>query len=174
MAAACHDGKVYIFSLGAQEIKLAHTLKGSKQFVSHVDWSCDSRFLRTNDGSYDLLYYDISTGKQEPFGNMTLKDTEWQTQSCTISWATQGIWSKGLEGTDINHCDKSKEKHADGYGLLACGDDFGKVKLFRYPCMVEPSLPITLNGHCSHVTKVKFGQQNEYLFAAGGNDSTVI
>ena len=67
----------------------------------------------------------------------------------------------------------------DGYHLLAAGDDFGKVKLYRYPSMVEPSQYLECKGHSSHVTKVKFGpipnnKQAQYLISTGGNDTAVI
>jgi len=28
-------------------------------FITHMDWSLDSSILRTNDGSYELLFYDV-------------------------------------------------------------------------------------------------------------------
>jgi hypothetical protein len=37
------------------------------------------------------------------------------------------------DGTDINYVDRSKKQHKDGYHLLALGDDFGKVRILRYP-----------------------------------------
>jgi echinoderm microtubule-associated protein-like 1/2 len=58
----------------------------------------------------------------------TLRDTEWATQSCTISFETIGIWPEGADGTDVNIACKSKDKT-----LIATGDDFGKVKLYSYP-----------------------------------------
>jgi hypothetical protein len=38
--------------------------------------------------------------------------------------------------------------------VLATADDFGFVKLFRYPCPQERANFKKYNGHSSHVTKV--------------------
>jgi len=31
----------------------------SSAFITHMDWSLDSSALRTNDGSYELLFYNV-------------------------------------------------------------------------------------------------------------------
>lgn len=159
-------------------------MSASTAFISHVDWSADSNYLRTNDGSYELLYYDVKSKNQvvnavrnaSQSNKPIMKDVEWATTTCPITWATQGVWARGMDGTDINHCDRSGDSHPDGYQLLATGDDFGQVKIFRYPAMVEPSQAVVCRGHSSHVTKVKFGAVSgqSMLFSTGGNDGCVI
>lgn len=57
-----------------------------------------------------------------------MRDTEWATNKCTISFTTAGIWPENADGTDVNNCDRSH-----GGNLLATGDDFGKIKLYSYP-----------------------------------------
>ena len=54
----------------------------------------------------------------------------WNTWTCTHGFPVQGIWS-GVDYTDVNTCDRSH----DG-SIIATGDDFGNVKLFKYPCTV--------------------------------------
>lgn len=43
-----------------------------------------------------------------------------------------GIWPDGSDGTDVNAAHRSKCGR-----YLATSDDFGMVKLFNYPCVVE-------------------------------------
>ena len=43
-----------------------------------------------------------------------------------------GIWPDGADGTDVNSVDRAKGKQ-----LVATGDDFGNVNLYRYPCVSE-------------------------------------
>jgi len=57
-----------------------------------------------------------------------LRNVDWMTHTCVISFETIGIWPEGADGTDVNNCTRS----GDGK-LLATGDDFGKVKLFSHP-----------------------------------------
>jgi len=58
--------------------------------------------------------------------------------------------------------------------VLATGDDFGKVNLFKYPCVQEKSASKSFIGHSSHVTEVKFSASDKYVISTGGNDKTVI
>jgi hypothetical protein len=57
-----------------------------------------------------------------------LKDVQWATDTCRISFNSVGIWPEGADGTDINNCARSH----DG-SLLVTGDDFGTVRLYQYP-----------------------------------------
>jgi microtubule-associated protein-like 6 len=58
--------------------------------------------------------------------------------------------------------------------LLATGDDFGQVKLFKYPCVKEKADFNDYYGHSSHVTKVKFSADDKLVFSTGGGDKTVM
>lgn len=57
-----------------------------------------------------------------------MRDIEWATNNCTITFQTIGIWPEGADGTDVNNCAKSRDCR-----LLVTADDFGKVKLYNYP-----------------------------------------
>lgn len=45
-------------------------------------------------------------------------------------WDVLGIWPQCSLGSDINSVDKMKNQN-----VIATGDDFSKIKLFRYPCV---------------------------------------
>jgi microtubule-associated protein-like 6 len=79
-----------------------------------------------------------------------------------------------MDGSDINGVARTKQPHKDGYHLLATADDFSKVKVFRYPSMIEESEFVEGTGHSSHVTMVCFSQDDKYLFSAGGNDTCIF
>lgn len=70
---------------------------------------------------------NASTCRQIPHSSQ-FRDTEWATNTCTITFNTIGIWPENADGTDVNFCDRSHSGK-----LLATGDDFGKVKLYSYP-----------------------------------------
>lgn len=57
-----------------------------------------------------------------------MRDVEWATSTCTLSFATLGIWPEGADGTDVNTCSKANQT-----AVLATGDDFGKIKMFSNP-----------------------------------------
>ena len=58
--------------------------------------------------------------------------------------------------------------------MLASADDFGKVKLFKFPSPVEDSECKKYSGHSSHVTNVRFHRTAPYLFSTGGNDKALF
>lgn len=70
---------------------------------------------------------NASTCRQIPQSSQ-MRDVEWATNTCTITFTTVGIWPENADGTDVNYCDRSHNGT-----LLATGDDFGKVKLYTYP-----------------------------------------
>lgn len=86
----------------------------------------------------------------------------------------QGIWPPATSGDDINYVCRSNEKTPGDYHLLGVGDDFGKVKLMRYPSIQKGSQAVEGVGHSSHVTCVKFGPTDSYLYSAGGEDNCVF
>ena len=65
-------------------------------------------------------------------------------------------------------------KHPDGYHLVATSDDFGKVKILRYPSTVKNSDSVVGDGHSSHVTTVKFSLDDKFIYSTGGEDNCVF
>lgn len=76
-----------------------------------------------------------------------MRDTEWASQTCTLSFQTLGIWPENADGTDVNTSDRSKDK-----SIIATGDDWGRVKIYNYPTaqpkviyLLKHSIKIKLN-----------------------------
>lgn len=68
----------------------------------------------------------------------------------------------------MNAVDRSHSGH-----LVATSDDFGKVNVFRYPCLYG-SVPAVYSGHSSHVMNVRWSLGDQYLLSAGGNDKCIF
>lgn len=131
--------------------------------------------IRTTDGSYELLFYDVAAGTQVPGGASAYRDTLWATQTCVLGWGVQGIWHTPQDGSDINACDYTIAPAFDlGYQLCATGDDDGLVKLFRYPSCIEESKAVAGKGHCAHVMGVKLAPDASKVWSIGGNDTAII
>lgn len=113
------------------------------------------------------MFSDTSSGKQVTSAS-ELKDVKWATWTCTLGWPVQGIWPPCADGTDINAVDRSHSGH-----LLATSDDFGKIKLFRYPCLPNAKSNV-YSGHSSHVMNVRWTLGDQYLLTAGGNDKCIF
>ena len=66
-----------------------------------------------------------------------------------------------------------KHESADGVagaGYIATGDDFSMVKLFCSPVVADDAPYRAYRGHASHVTCVRFSQDDRLLFSVGGID----
>jgi WD40 repeat protein len=144
-------------------------MKGHTSTVTHFDWSLDGKTLMSNCTSYSILFFDALLGKHNPSGASAFKNEMWSSWTCTLGWPVQGIFPPTADGSDINACDRSP----DGT-VLATADDFGKVKLFRYPCPVPRGLFVEFRGHSSHVTNCRFVKNTPYLISTGGNDKSIF
>ncbi|XP_053981490.1 echinoderm microtubule-associated protein-like 2 isoform X7 [Hylaeus volcanicus] len=178
LALGSRDNYIYIYQVNGDATKYSRVgrcmpkrirrRRGHSSFITHLDWSIDGQYLRSNSGDYELLYWNPGVCRQIPQPS-ALRDIEWTSHSCIISFETIGIWPEGADGTDVNNCSRSSDSK-----LLATGDDFGKVKLFSYPACQPKSLCHTYGGHSSHVTNVSFLQDDTRLISTGGSDTSVL
>jgi len=54
--------------------------------------------------------------------------------------------------------------------MMARADDFGKVSLLKYPCIMKGGKLNVYKGHSSHVTCCRFSKYDNYLYSTGGED----
>jgi WD40 repeat protein len=80
-----------------------------------------------------------------------------------------GIWPDDSDGTDINAVGRSRSG-----AVLVTADDFGCVKLFKYPVAIPEQQFKKYRAHSSHVTNVAFSQDDSRLISVGGADATVM
>lgn len=57
---------------------------------------------------------------------------------------------------------------------MATGCNDQKIRLFTYPVTIPKQKSKEFVGHSSHVTKVRFSNDERYLLSVGGNDRTII
>lgn len=166
LAVGSHDNRIYVYDTGSWTLK--GTCKGHSSYIMALDWSADSTYLRTNCGAYETLYWKSADCSQDPSGRSNTKATQWATSTLKFTWNTEGIYPSGADGTHINGVAGSH----DGK-LLACGDDFGLVTLFRDPCR-KGGKPRCFRGHSEHVVRTIFSEDDGYLFSIGGYDQTLM
>ncbi len=106
----------------------------------------------------------------------SLRDAAWSSWTCTMGWPVQAIWKPESDGTDVNACCRTAAGAA-----VATGDDFGMVRLYRYPAVRgggrgKGPLPPhkAYRGHMSHVMNTRFLSNDTHLLSVGGNDAAVF
>ena len=133
-----------------------------------MDWSSNSLYIRSNSADLELLYWNPLTGE-----NITdpevITGLTWASQNCVMTFSSLGVWGdSGGERTDVNSV-------SAGGGLLASGDDGGKVRLYTHPAIQIKSDSQELLGHSAHVTAVEFLQDDtSRLISSGGRETTIL
>ncbi|XP_065115366.1 echinoderm microtubule-associated protein-like 6 isoform X2 [Paramisgurnus dabryanus] len=166
LAVGSNDGFVDIYAV-AQRYKKVGECSKSTCFITHLDWSVDSRFLQTNDGAGERIFYRMPTGKFLP--KEEAKGIHWMTWTCVLGAEVNGIWPKYSNVNDINSVDANYSS-----AVLVTGDDFGLVKLFRFPCLKKAAKFKKYIGHSAHVTNVRWSHDLQWVLSTGGADHSVF
>ncbi|KAJ3210784.1 Echinoderm microtubule-associated protein-like 5 [Dinochytrium kinnereticum] len=164
LAVGTHDDVIYVWETSATDLKLVGVCKGHSSFVTHLDWSADSAYIQSTSGDYELLFWSLPACTQVTSAT-SVKDVAWNTFTCTFGWPVQGIWEKGMDGTDINCVERNPEKTC-----VASGDDFFNVRLQVYPAAKVVMGAKKFVGHGSHVTQTVFSAKGTHLISLGGMD----
>ena len=172
-----------IYKFSGTEVTYHGTCAGASSPIRHADWSADSTLLQCVNKSYELLFYDLTCKVGWRISQVThsrsLADVEWATHSCPLGWGVQGIFSKFMDGTDVNACARSPDMT-----MLAVGNDNYAIELYNYPCIgsgydTRGKLKYRpqkrqFYGHSSHVTGVSWSSDGTRLFSCGGNDLCIF
>jgi microtubule-associated protein-like 1/2 len=162
-----HDNTIYLLNVDADYSTYAKLSRHSS-FITAFDWSLDSTWIRSVCGAYELLFWNVGAKKQEPSGASNTRGTIWASHSCKLGWHVQGIFPPGCDGSHVNTVCQSTDRK-----LLATGDDWGLVNIFRNPALDKHECQ-SYRGHSEHVTQVEFSDDDKYILSTGGQDQTTI
>ena len=165
LAVASHDTHIDIYRAGRDYAHVSRCT-GHSATVNHIDWRADSKLLQANCAAYEVLYWDPRTGKQITANQ---RNAEWHTWTCSLGFPVMGIWPEDSDGTDVNAVDRSRSGR-----LLVTADDFGRVALFNYPCVVEDAPRRAKRGHSAHVACVRWNAEDRYVLSAGSRDRAMF
>lgn len=143
LAVASHDNFVDIYNVLG--VKRVGTCKGASSYITHVDWDAKGKVLMVNTGAKEQLFFEAPRGKRITLRAPEIEKFDWSTWTCVLGPTCEGVWPPKSDVTDVNAASLSPDRR-----FLATADDFGFVKLFRYPakvsCQHEP--------FCSNKTSV--------------------
>ena len=97
-----------------------------------------------------------------------LKDEKWATYSVKLGWWVQGIFPPATSGNHVNGVDRNHSKD-----IIATGDNWGFVNLYRNPAL-RGAKCLSYRAHSSHVVRVMFDANDEYVYSTGGYDKTMM
>ena len=76
-AIGSHDNKIYIYKTKTWKKKSKRPLNKHSSYITHIDWSTNSKFLHSNCGAYEILFWNVESGLQLPGGATDLRDEDW-------------------------------------------------------------------------------------------------
>ncbi|XP_041107459.1 echinoderm microtubule-associated protein-like 4 [Polyodon spathula] len=171
LAVGSHDSFIYLYTVSENGRKYSRSGKctGHSSYITHLDWSPDNKFIMSNSGDYEILYWDIPNGCKLIRNRSECKDINWATYTCVLGFHVFGVWPEGSDGTDINALVRSHNRK-----VIALADDFCKVHLFQYPCSRPKAPSYKYSAHSSHVTNVSFVHSDSHLISTGGKDTSIM
>lgn len=165
------DNRIRIYDV-EKKYKLIGECKELRSAVRSIDFSSNSAIIQANTETLDIQFFDVNTCNVIHDGIMKQASEDWSTWTTSMGWATLGIWpatSTG-EGKDkYNAVSRDNKKE-----LLATADNFGKLKLFKYPSVAEYSNPNIYSGHSSVVSGVSFLSDDSRVITIGATDKAVF
>ncbi len=99
----------------------------------------------------------------------SMRDKQWLTETCIVQGSSRGVWPSISEGDDVNCLTVARKAK-----VIATGDDYSMVKLFRYPSEGFEAGYLSYLGHAANVTNVKFSYDEKYLISVGGDEKTIF
>jgi len=140
---------------------------------THIQWNKDATMIKVLTRDYEVAHWKLNRGTRKLTFYPHIPDpddVEWAGDPLVAGWDVEGCYQAEWDGTDLNDVTLSD----DGI-FLAAGDDFGLVRLYKYPATSnKPEAHRKYLGHSSFVVGVEFCRNNEYLITCGGNDMAIF
>ncbi|KAF0683188.1 Aste57867_24752 [Aphanomyces stellatus] len=165
LVVGAQDNTIYIYDVPNEYAKRA-TFTKHKSFITHVDVSGDSQYLRSNCGGFELLFADLTTGSHVASAT-ALKNQTWATCHTIFNWYNQGAWPPSSTKTTVTASTANTTS-------LAVGDSQGVLKLFRFPCVRDGLPSKSYPGHVGAIQCTSFSQNGSYFLSAGLHDHSLI
>jgi len=177
LAVAHMDANLYLFNIvggGAGEYKLDPWKPATHRAApTHIQWNSDATMIKVLTRDYEVAHWMLEKASKRLKFYPHIPDPDdvkWAGDPLVAGWDVEGCYQPEWDGTDLNDVTLSD----DGV-FLAAGDDFGAVRLFKYPAVSnKPDVHKKYMGHSSFVVGVEFCRNNEYLITCGGNDMAIF
>ena len=105
LAMGSHDHRIDVYTCEQSgNYVLKWELNAHASFITNMDWSADSSWIRSVCGGYELLFHNILNGKHDEKGAEKTNGKEWQNHKVKFGWRVEGIFPPGTDGTHVNNC----------------------------------------------------------------------
>jgi len=170
LALGSRDNAVYTYQVKDNYRKYSRIGRclGHTAHITQLDWSKDSQYIRSNSADHEVMFWSAAVCRAIRDIDI-LRDIQWSTSHCPISWSCLGVWGETPDSADPVCGAVSR----DG-GLLVCGDTQGRVRLYTYPACQPKSLSHSYAGHSGQVSQVSWVSDGSRLLSCGGRDTAIL
>jgi WD40 repeat protein len=134
IAAGSGDTNIYLYkSEDKKNYFRQGVCRGHGGSITHLDFSVSSQYIQSNGTDNALLFWDVEGNQVK--NSKSLRDISWSTYTCTLAWPVQGIWNSGGDYSEVNSLQALPD-----IGDIVTGDDFSKVRLYKYPALKTGAL----------------------------------
>ena len=175
MLASSLDGSVYIYD-ALNNFALVMTLSGQhKEGVRSMDISNSGQYVATTGEFSEYFVWDMSTGAvigkdSDRFEALAATGLEWNVRQAPFGLNSVGIFPSFSDPADTLTLNQSKD-----HKLLAVGDSYGALKLFRNPATeyFAPYKKYTAHSP-GGISKVAFTVKDQFLMSVGRFDKVLV
>ena len=154
-------------TLPVWSLKRTGVCKGHAGLVKNFDWNVDGTTIQSTSNQGELLFWNVAVSPPAKLSPSAARDEQWSTLSCTLGWSVQGIVHSENSFRATQSC-----AIAHSRGVIAAGS-FGKLKLFRYPCVDHHSSSWSQRAHGESVVSIRWSCNDEYVVSVGGSDLAI-
>lgn len=97
----------------------------------------------------------VSIAGKQVTNREEISSIHWYTFTGVLGNEVNGIWEKYTDTNDVNAVDANFQGE-----VLVTGDDFGLVKLFKFPCLKKGIQYCALKNYISHYM---YGKSNKIV-----------
>ncbi|RZF34307.1 hypothetical protein LSTR_LSTR011808 [Laodelphax striatellus] len=171
LAIGSQNGSIYLFRVSRDgfSYKKSNKIRGT-QPIAQLDFSTDGYFLQVQTGDYDLVFWDIRNLSVEK-SPVTMKDTKWYSQTCTLGYLIAGIWNnRYYPSTSMI----STVNRSAAHDLMIVGDTEGYLRFFRHPCVSAKAEYHEEKVYSMQISCARFLFNDRCVVTAGGSDATLM
>ncbi|CAK4765487.1 unnamed protein product [Aphanomyces euteiches] len=162
--AICSENVVYMYNTDDWASKGKCRSKDPAVSFSHFDLSSSGEWLQVATTKGELIYYDTNSSVENTRLG-ALKDVQWATFTSIYGWAVQGVWPIKKNFYDVVALNRNRAST-----ILVAGDQYGHVRLYKYPCLPATNLCHQYSGHCGRISHVEFSMDDQFVVTSGEED----
>uniref|UniRef100_A0A8C5T0B1 EMAP like 4 n=1 Tax=Laticauda laticaudata TaxID=8630 RepID=A0A8C5T0B1_LATLA len=146
LAVGSHDNFIYLYTVTENGRKYSRYGKctGHSSYITHLDWSPENKYIMSNSGDYEILYWDIPNGCKLIRNRSDCKDIDWTTYTCVLGFQVfDKIYFSSKDMSIIQW--RLVEKATLPQNDTAVEMGTNKVPITARDSFTQPSTPVSLN-----------------------------